>query len=392
MEKIKISVIVPVYNVEDYIRKCLDSLINQTYKNLEIIVVDDGSQDSSGKICDEYANKDQRIHVIHKANGGLVSARKSGILLATGEYSTYVDSDDWIDENAFEELVDLLIIYHPDILAYGFIKEYYDFTIKREELLQEGYYDRRRFLIESNKIITHNHFFCQMLHFSACSKIYKTNLVKECQLEVNDEIRIGEDMAVVFQCMMKMQSLFIIKKCYYHYRVNEKSICNNRGEDEYQRYLKLVKHLSEMKSNFKEWSIDYENYFVQIIFYYLILCAVEYCFIEKSELLLFPKVKKNSNIIIYGKGVFANSLANTIKQLNFCNIICCVDKIDATHIKLIDEEYYDYIIIAITEYSAVQTSINLLKTLEINMTKVLSIQKEDLCIEKLPKDVQVLIK
>ena len=101
--QIKISIIVPVYNVENYIHRCLDSLMDQTYKNLEIILVDDGSTDSSGIICDEYSKKDRRIQVIHKKNGGLVSARKAGILLATGEYSTYVDSDDWIEDSAYEK-------------------------------------------------------------------------------------------------------------------------------------------------------------------------------------------------------------------------------------------------------------------------------------------------
>ena len=85
---IKISVIVPVYNIEPYIRECLDSIVNQTYSNLEIILVDDGSTDSSGLICDEYAQKNKRITVFHKPNGGLVSARKTGVLLATGEYVT----------------------------------------------------------------------------------------------------------------------------------------------------------------------------------------------------------------------------------------------------------------------------------------------------------------
>ena len=103
--RIKVSVIVPVYNVEKYIRRCLDSIISQTYKNLEIIIVDDGSTDNSGKICDKYALEDTRIQVIHKENEGIVSARKVGILRATGEYTTIVDSDDWVESRAYEFLV-----------------------------------------------------------------------------------------------------------------------------------------------------------------------------------------------------------------------------------------------------------------------------------------------
>ena len=101
----KVSVIVPVYNVEDYIRECLDSLINQTLTDIEIILVDDGSKDLSGTICDEYAKKDCRIKVIHKENGGQSSARNAGLKVSTGEYILFVDSDDYIVENTLETLL-----------------------------------------------------------------------------------------------------------------------------------------------------------------------------------------------------------------------------------------------------------------------------------------------
>ena len=100
----KISVIIPVYNVEKYLKRCLDSVINQTYKNLEIILIDDGSTDKSGNICDEYAAKDKRIIVIHKENGGLSDARNKGLDICTGDYISFIDSDDWI-ENGFYEYV-----------------------------------------------------------------------------------------------------------------------------------------------------------------------------------------------------------------------------------------------------------------------------------------------
>ena len=160
-EQPKISIIIPVYNVESYIRECLESLINQTYQNLEIILVDDGSTDSSGEICDIYCKKDKRIIVIHKANGGLVSARKAGLRIATGEYATYVDSDDWIDVNTYEELMHLAFKYNPDIIAFDFIKQYSDFKIEQIQSLQEGFYDKKRFFLEIEKCVKENPFFCR---------------------------------------------------------------------------------------------------------------------------------------------------------------------------------------------------------------------------------------
>ena len=100
-----VSVIVPIYNVEKYLEKCIESIVNQTYKNLEIILVDDGSQDNCPAMCDEWTQKDSRIKVIHKKNGGLSSARNAGLEVSNGEYISFVDSDDWLDENTFEELL-----------------------------------------------------------------------------------------------------------------------------------------------------------------------------------------------------------------------------------------------------------------------------------------------
>ena len=112
-----ISVIVPVYNVEKYLGKCVDSILAQTYENLEIILVEDGTKDNSGAICDAYAAKDSRIRVIHKENGGLSSARNAGMDIARGEYFGFVDSDDWIEPKMYETLLNLAEKYHADLVC-----------------------------------------------------------------------------------------------------------------------------------------------------------------------------------------------------------------------------------------------------------------------------------
>ena len=120
-----ISVIVPVYNIEEYLPQCIDSIINQSYGELEIILVDDGSTDSGGNICDRYARMDSRIKVIHKENGGLVSARKAGVNRAAGEYVTFVDGDDWIEQDAYQKLIDSG--QGADIIAFACYEEYGDY-------------------------------------------------------------------------------------------------------------------------------------------------------------------------------------------------------------------------------------------------------------------------
>ena len=118
-----ISVIVPIYNVAPYLHECIDSIINQTYKNLEIILVDDGSSDGSEKICDEYAKNDNRIIVIHQQNKGLVCARKAGLKIATGEYIAYVDGDDWIEIQMYEYLLNKILEMDADFIDSGCIKQ-----------------------------------------------------------------------------------------------------------------------------------------------------------------------------------------------------------------------------------------------------------------------------
>lgn len=113
----KLSVIVPIYNVEKFLRRCIDSIINQSYSNLEIILVDDGSPDNCGKICDEYAALDNRIKVIHQANGGLSAARNIGIDSATGEYVAFIDSDDYIASNMYDEMISLMETNDLDIIS-----------------------------------------------------------------------------------------------------------------------------------------------------------------------------------------------------------------------------------------------------------------------------------
>lgn len=127
-----LSVIVPVYNVEQYLHQCVDSIIGQTYQNLEIILVNDGSTDGSGAICDDYAAKDSRVRVIHKENGGLSSARNAGLELSTGIYTSFIDSDDWLDLNAYENLISQLILTEADVISFDYISEFQDSSFKSE--------------------------------------------------------------------------------------------------------------------------------------------------------------------------------------------------------------------------------------------------------------------
>ncbi len=217
---IKISIIVPVYNVEKYLSECIDSLINQTYKNIEIILVDDGSTDKSGKICDEYAKKDSRIIVIHKKNGGVSNARNKGIKIASGDYITFVDSDDWLKTSTFENLVIQIKKQQPDIIKFSYIKKCgefekeYKFTTEVNKLILKKQYED---LIYKNIFPTYD-------LSNSCNCLFKTSVIKN--IKFMNKTKFGEDFMFMIDALLVSNSILFINDSYYYYRVNMQSATN----------------------------------------------------------------------------------------------------------------------------------------------------------------------
>lgn len=222
------SVIVPIYNIEQYLNKCVESILSQTYTDLEIILVDDGSTDSSGSICDEYEKKDNRIKVIHKENGGQGSARQAGVKYASGKYVACIDGDDWISENYFERFVEIIKKYEPDVVCCGVNYEMRKGRYRRVRILEEGLYDKsnieKKFfpiLIESK----HGKSFMPSLW----AKVFKIEIYKQYQNVVNKKIKIGEDGIVVRPIISIAHSLYIMNDCLYYYRNNYSSLTKSRS-------------------------------------------------------------------------------------------------------------------------------------------------------------------
>ena len=183
-----ISIIIPVYNVELYLEKCLDSIINQTYKNIEILLVDDGSKDNSGKMCDEYAKKDNRIKVIHKENGGLSSARNCGIKNSNGKYLTFVDSDDIIELDMIESLYHLMNKYDSEIVISN-IKNVFDGIIKKEKETDE-------IRVLNNIEVLEEMLYGDAYYISACGKLFKKELFENVEFPLN---KVYEDVGTMYK-------------------------------------------------------------------------------------------------------------------------------------------------------------------------------------------------
>lgn len=238
----RFSIIVPVYNTEKYIKECVDSILNQTYQNYELILVDDGSTDTSSKICDEYKSKDSRIKVIHKTNGGLVSARKAGAEEATGEYIACIDSDDWIDNEYLSEFEKIIEKYKPDIICGGLTYVYNTYTKKLDSGIQYGIYDKEKIkkeiypiLIEGENGVGFNN--------CLCGKVIKRNIYLPSQMAVDDKIKIAEDHACLKPCIINSDKIYLLNSHKYYYRQNNESMTKEKKALDLYNAKRISKHL-----------------------------------------------------------------------------------------------------------------------------------------------------
>lgn len=246
-----ISVIVPVYNVEDLLPRCIESILAQTKKNIEIILVDDGATDRSGEICDAYAKKDARILVVHKPNGGLTSAWKAGAAVAKGAYLGFVDSDDWIDADMYERMWESAMKYDSDVVVCGLVFDYEDPSIpKRNEIsgFEKEYYDRKALEELFPTLINDGRFFGRTLQPARVTKLYRRELV-ECNMPLcKEEVSVGEDMQLTLPALIDADSMSVVKDFYpYHYWFNQKSM-TGKYDPNYLDKIKIMAHRMEVIS------------------------------------------------------------------------------------------------------------------------------------------------
>ncbi|MEE1277137.1 MAG: glycosyltransferase family 2 protein [Fibrobacteraceae bacterium] len=212
-----VSIIVPIYKVEPYLRRCLDSIVNQTYTNLEIILVDDGSPDGCPQICDEYAAKDERIVVIHKENGGLSDARNAGLDICKGEYISFVDSDDWVDERYIEILFDLLTKENADI-AIGENIQTRGICKNTNNISEIQLYSSKKILYH---LFTHNH----IAFIISCGKLYKKELFSELHFPSG---KFHEDEFTTYILFYRSKKIVYTNSILYYYFRHSNSITGSR--------------------------------------------------------------------------------------------------------------------------------------------------------------------
>ena len=253
-----ISIIVPVYNVEKYLKKCFYSILNQSYKNLEVILVNDGSTDNSGKICDELSREDSRIKVYHKDNGGLSDARNYGVAKANGEYVGFVDSDDYIDQYMYENLYKAIRKYNTQIAECGITRVYknnklrphydgeeYSLVVDREGYLKE--------YLENRKV-----------YGAAVCKLLSIDLAKVLKFP---DGKVYEDVFYTLELLKKVDKYTLISGNYYYYYIRGNSITTKTFSSRDMDYIEIIDKIGEYTLN--NYSKLKEKLFIRQGFAYL---------------------------------------------------------------------------------------------------------------------------
>lgn len=315
-----ISVIIPIYNAEPYLAQCIESVISQTYKNLEIILVDDGSTDDSPAICDTYAATDPRVKVIHKENEGLVRARKTGVRQAAGEYITYVDADDWIDLDTYETIVGKAAGYQADMILYGLLEEYEDNCVEKQNAFAEGYYeeDTLKDIIRPQMLCNGVFFHFGILPNLVC-KLVRRELLREVQPLVSDEIEMGEDADCTFQMLAQAESVQIIRYAPYHYRKGRDSMV--RRATDFSRVSRLYTDLRNTFEKNAEREVLIPQLYCYMLFILLLKVTEKFAWYEA-----FKGCFENKKLVLYGAGGFGQEMYRVLTEKGLGEIVLWADQ------------------------------------------------------------------
>lgn len=234
----KISIIVPVYKSEKYLSECVESILNQSFRDLEIILVDDGSPDDSPAICDKYAESDERVRVVHKENRGVSTARNAGLEIATGDYVTFVDSDDFIEPNMYERMAFVASENNCDVVLCDCVKDFGDRSEVYSHDIRSGFYDRKQLEEEyfPHLLMMENVEYPATI--SNCLLLFRRNLAND--VRYLEGVRYSEDLLFGAQLLYRANSFFYMKnEAYYHYRMNPDSATHKFVSDKWNDYVKL---------------------------------------------------------------------------------------------------------------------------------------------------------
>lgn len=348
-----VSIIVPVYNVEDYISECIESIQKQTYRNLQIILVDDGSTDHSGILCDEYAKQDRRIRVIHHPNRGLVMARKCGLECAEGAYVGFVDGDDSIDSNMYQSLVNELERSGADFVESGIWQNDIKFVAKVQGLINISQKNEKIKFLET-VLEPDNH-----VNPSTCTKLFRAELIKKCYMQISKDNQLGEDLINLFICVMECNKVALVGSAYYYYRVRNDSMIHSKNRNGIREQIRMYEGICRVLTTYncyQELKEAMDSFLWSIIFMYVEQKG--HYFQVRKYFFTDVDILQGKEIIIYGAGRVGRDYYAQICLYTDCNVVAwmdaCPERYNYPHIRLygiddLDSIDFDLLLIAVKD-------------------------------------------
>lgn len=359
-----LSVIVPVYNVENYIEKCIQSICEQQYRELEIVLVDDGSTDGSGHLCDELAKQDSRIKVYHQVNHGAASARKLGVRSAQGEFIAFVDSDDYIEPEMYREMMEFVRRDHAELVTSGLRYEWQNKSRMMMDSIEEGIYERGK--IEQEilpRLIYNREKDAQGITASVSNKIFKKELLERFVYEIDEKIVLGEDGALIYAYAALAKKIVVLHKCWYHYVQHGGSVMRSASLESFEALYALKEFFYQffrqydffpvIEPQIKHYVGAFLNDVVRSV-YHIGLCRI-------YSMFPYELIPQGSRIILYGAGRVGVSYWSCLQNGDYASVTAWVDgnyqKVSLPYAVVeapesIMEKEYDYVVIAVAEEAA----------------------------------------
>ncbi len=367
--KPRISVIVPIYNVASFLPKCIESILQQSFADFELILVNDGSPDNSHDICLSYQEKDKRITIINKPNGGLLSARKSGLETARAEFISFVDGDDWVDFDFLASMYRIVELHQVDLVISGHIRAFEGRNEKMTPLYKQGVYTFRDLAELLNNMLNKSTFFQHGVSTYVWNKLFRRELLAEILFHVPNEITMGEDAAITYSYMPLCSSIGITHSCNYFYRQRVNSMVKAIQSSELERshLINLVSYLNSALSE----KLDKVKLRRDLLYYLYSQALVRFggLISDSDSHIPFKGLKKGDRVLVYSSGTFGQRL---LAFNNIHNVFQLASWIDLDHVESNDlglqvdspfskiTKEYDSIIIASIDGSQIEQILNVL--------------------------------
>jgi len=383
MDKV-VSVVVPVYNSSPYLQKCVDSILNQTYRDLDIVLVNDGSTDESGKVCEKYALMDERITVIHKKNGGLVSSRKVGIQKARGEYILYVDGDDWIEPELVETYMQQVYRYRADVVIASHNVNLEGRIEVLKNTIPPGVYTGKSLSTEIFPKMLFTGMFSQFGIFSySWGKLFRKAILAPNQLAVSSQIVIGEDALCTYPTLMDADTVVILEEPYYHYVQRANSLIKTLRNVEIYKMAVVYENLKKAFYNKKvgELMLPQLDYYMLS----LLITNTEGPNLDESNAMYpFTGLQPTDKLVVYGGGTFGQHFYKKLNKHNIKNIVGWVDErfvyyqklnLPVNSVDTIKHLEYDKIVVALMDECNSNHATNLLCEKGADRVKIVQIPR-----------------